>query len=141
MPLTREEGKGLFRLYLADEGIFTNQSKINRSEFFVKDNRNKLSGIFYENYVACELSAKDIDLFYWCGKNKNEFEFIVVKDGKIIPIDVKKNKGKLHSLDGYREINQNDYAIKISTKNFGYDTKNRIYTIPLYATFALAEEL
>lgn len=140
-PLTREEGKGLFRLYLSDEGIFTNQSNVNRSEFFTKDSRNKLAGIFYENYVACELSAKDVELFYWCGKNQNEFEFIVVKDGEIIPIDVKKNKGKLNSLENYRTTNQNKYAIKISANNFGYDVKNKIYTIPLYATFALAEEL
>ena len=76
-PLTREEGKGLFRLYLADERIFTNQSNVNRSDFFTKDSRNKLSGIFYENYVACELSAKDVELCYWCGKNQNEFEFII----------------------------------------------------------------
>ena len=140
LPLTAEEGKGLFRLYLSDEGIFTNQSSVNRTDFFVKDNRNKLSGIFYENYVACELSAKDINLFYWCGKNLNEFEFIVVKNGNILPIDVKKNKGKLNSLSGYRDVNQNEYAIKISLNNFGFDPQNRIYTIPLYATFALAED-
>ena len=140
-PIVREEGQGLFRLYLADEGLFTNQSKVNRSDFFVKDNRNRLSGVFYENYVACELSAKDIELFYWCGKNENEFEFIVEKDGDIIPIDVKKNRGKLNSLVNYRNINSNKYAIKISSNNFGYDEANRIYTIPLYATFALAEDL
>ena len=141
LPLTREEGKGLFRLYLSDEGLFTNQSSVNRSDFFVKGQQNKLSGVFYENYVACELSAKDIELFYWCGKNQHEFEFIVVKDGKIIPIDVKKNKGKLNSLSGYREVNENEYAIKISANNFGYDSENRIFTIPLYATFALAEDI
>lgn len=101
----------------------------------------KTQGVFYENYVACELSAKDIELFYWCGKNQNEFEFIVFKDGQIIPIDVKKNKGKLNSLDNYREVNKNEFAIKISSNNFGYDVKNRIYTIPLYATFALAADL
>ena len=114
---------------------------VNRSDFFVKGQQNKLSGVFYENYVACELSAKDIELFYWCGKNQHEFEFIVVKDGKIIPIDVKKNKGKLNSLSGYREVNENEYAIKISANNFGYDSENRIFTIPLYATFALAEDI
>jgi hypothetical protein len=114
---------------------------VNRSDFFTKDSRNKLAGIFYENYVACELSAKDVELFYWCGKNQNEFEFIIVKDGEIIPIDVKKNKGKLNSLEHYRTINQNEYAIKISANNFGFDVNNRIYTIPLYATFALAEEI
>lgn len=141
LPITREEGQGLFRLYLADEGLFTNQSKTKRSDFFVKDNRNKLSGVFYENYVACELSAKDIDLFYWCGKNENEFEFIVEKGGEIIPIDVKKKRGRLNSLVNFRNINPNNYAIKISANNFGFDENNRIYTIPLYATFALAEDI
>ena len=141
LPITKKEGQGSFRLYLADEGIFTNQSKINRSDFFVQDNRNRLSGVFYENYVACELSAKDIELFYWCGKNDNEFEFIVEKDGDIIPIDVKQKRGRLNSLINYRNINSNKYAIKISSNNFGYDETNGIFTIPLYATFVLAEDL
>lgn len=42
----QEETTGLFRLYLADVGIFAYQSQINQADFFVRDRRNTLSGIF-----------------------------------------------------------------------------------------------
>ena len=139
LPLVEKNNSGLFRMYLSDVGIFTNQSNVNRADFFVKDNRNKLSGIFYENYVACEFVAKGIKLFYWCGRNKNEFEFVVEKNGEIIPIDVKKGRGRLNSLENFRELNKNELAIKISSNNFGYDETNNILTVPLYAAFEVAK--
>lgn len=140
LPLI-EEDEGTFRLYLSDIGMFTYQSKINQADFFVKDKRNTLSGIFYENYVATELAAKDIPLFYWVGNNTNEFEFIVENNGKILPIDVKKSGGKLKSLESFRKCNPKSTAIKISTNNFGYNQENDILTIPLYEVFLLADDL
>ena len=140
LPLI-EEDEGTFRLYLSDIGMFTYQSKINQADFFVKNKRNTLSGIFYENYVATELAAKDIPLFYWVGNNTNEFEFIVENNGKILPIDVKKSGGKLNSLESFRKSNPKSTAIKISTNNFGYNQENDILTIPLYEVFLLADDL
>ena len=136
-----QENEGLFRLYLSDEGMFTYQSKAKQSDFFVKDNRNSLSGVFYESYVADEFFAKEIPLFYWTGKQGHEFEFIVENNSKIIPIDVKKNKGKLNSLIDFRNYNGKSLAIKISSNNFGYDKENDVLTIPLYMTFLLADDL
>ena len=135
-----EESAGLFRLYLADEGIFAYQSKVSQADFFVKERRNTLSGVFYENYVACELSAKGIPLFYWTGKQTHEFEFIVYSGGKLYPLDVKKGKGNLGSLEEFREANGKCTAIKISSNNFGYNKENDILTIPHYAVFVLAQE-
>lgn len=141
LPLT-EEDEGLFRLYLADEGMFVHQSKIKRSDFFVNEKRNTLSGIFYESYVADEFMVKGVPLFYWTGgDNNNEFEFIVQNNGKILPIDVKKTGGKLNSLKRFRESNPKSTAIKISANNYGYDDANDILTIPLYEAFLLAEDL
>lgn len=141
LPLT-EEDEGLFRLYLADEGMFVHQSKIKRSDFFVNEKRNTLSGIFYESYVADEFTVKGVSLFYWTGgDNNNEFEFIVQNNGKILPIDVKKTGGKLNSLKRFRESNPKSTAIKISANNYGYDEANDILTIPLYEAFLLAEDL
>lgn len=137
----REESSGLFRLYLADEGIFTFQSQVNQADFFVKDRRNTLSGVFYENYVACEFAAKEIPLYYWTGKQTHEFEFLVYSDGKIFPIDVKKKSGNMASLEEFRSINGNCQAIKISSNNFGYNKESNILTIPHYAVFLLAEDL
>lgn len=139
-PLIDNED-GNFRLYLSDPGMFIYQSKVNQSNFFIKDKRNTLSGIFYENYVADELVAKGIPLYFWVGKQTFEFEFLVQNQGKILPIDVKKQHGKLNSLKGFRETNSKSTAIKISSDNFGYDSTNDILTLPLYETFLLAEDI
>ena len=135
----QEESSGLFRLYLADVGIFAFQSQVNQSDFFVKDRRNTLSGVFYENYAACELAAKEIPLFYWTGKQTHEFEFVLYSKGKIYPVDVKKKNGNLGSLEEFRSYNGKCTAIKISSNNFGFNTENDILTIPHYAVFCLAE--
>ncbi len=135
------ENEGLFRLYLADEGMFTYQAKAKQSDFFVKNNRNTLSGVFYESYVADEFAAKEIPLFYWTGKQGHEFEFVVENDSKLIAIDVKKNKGKLNSLDDFRNNNGKNIVIKISSNNYGYDQTHDVLTLPLYMTFMLADDL
>ena len=135
----QEESSGLFRLYLADVGIFAFQSQVNQSDFFVKDRRNTLSGVFYENYAACELAANEIPLFYWTGKQTHEFEFVLYSKGKIYPVDVKKKNGNLGSLEEFRSYNGKCTAIKISSNNFGFNTENDILTIPHYAVFCLAE--
>lgn len=137
----QEESAGLFRIYLADVGIFAFQSQVNQADFFVKERRNTLAGVFYENFVACEFAAKELPLFYWTGKQTHEFEFIIYSSGKLYPIDVKKEKGNLASLEEFRQINGNCIAIKISANNFGYNKEKNILTIPHYATFLLAEDL
>ncbi|MBR1639444.1 MAG: hypothetical protein IJ688_08670 [Treponema sp.] len=58
LPL-QEESSGLFRLYLADEGIFTYQSQVNQSDFFVKERRNTLAGVFYGNCTAIKISSNN----------------------------------------------------------------------------------
>ena len=139
LPLT--EDNGLFRLYLADMGMFTYQSEVPFSDFLVKDRRNGLSGVFYENYVAEELTARGIELFYWTGKSGHEFEFIVRNGGKVIPLDVKKGKGKLNSLQDFRNSNPVSVAVKVSSNNYGFDEGTMTLTIPHYEMFMLARDL
>lgn len=140
VPIMEEEG-GLFRLYLADEGMFSYQSNLPFSDFYARDKRNTLGGIFYENYVADEFAMKEIPLYYWTGKNSNEFEFVVDNCGKILPIDVKKGTGRLNSLNAFRSFNPISPAIKISSANYGYDSRQQILTIPLYEVFLLADDI
>lgn len=47
-------------------------------------------GLFFENFVANELIAKEHKLFYWRGKSSAELEFIIESDNKLYPIDVKR---------------------------------------------------
>ena len=131
IPLNNSN-ESLYRLYLSDMGLFTYQSNINPKLFLSNDGRNTLSGIFFENYVAIELVNYGYKLFYWKGKNDSEFEFIIENESTIIPIDVKKNKGKLYSLERFKEHNKLNYAVKISKNKYGFNEENRVLTIPFY---------
>lgn len=131
----------LYRLYLSDIGMFSYQSRINATTFIDKNTRNALSGIFFENYVASELVKADYQLFYWKGKDHSEFEFVIEYDSHVIPIDVKKSKGTLASLEKFRNHNTLFLAIKIAENYFGYDDKNKILTVPFYNVPFLIESL
>ncbi len=135
-----EEG-GLFRLYLSDCGLFQTESNVLQSSFINSEARNELSGVFYESYVADEFVSKSIPLFYWTGKQQHEFEFIVDINGEICPVDVKKGKGTLNSLNDFRQHNKRTTAIKISSNQLGYNEENDILTVPLYMTFLLANDI
>lgn len=129
----KESTESLYRIYLCDIGMFSYQSQINPTTFIDSNVQNTLSGVFFENYVAIELVANGFDLYYWTGKGNSELEFLIQKNEKIIPLDVKKNRGTLNSLEKYKMHNHLDYAIKVSMNKYGYDEKNKILTIPFYA--------
>ena len=131
MPLMPDSDSS-FRLFLGDIGMFSYQSGINAASFVSSERENTLSGIFFENFVANELIAKEHKLFYWRGKASAELEFIVESDNRLYPIDVKKGRGTLNSLEKFSNHNKFEYAIKVSKNNYGYDRDQKLLTIPLY---------
>lgn len=140
MPLM-PDNESNFRLFLADVGMFSYQSGINAASFISSERENTLSGIFFENFVANELIAKDHKLFYWRGKSSSELEFIIESDNKLYPIDVKKRKGTLNSLEKFSNHNKFEYAIKVSQNNYGYSSEQKLLTIPFYFIPFAAKDL
>lgn len=138
-PLIKDEDS-LMRLYLSDIGMFTYQSGLN-AKTFLSDKDNALSGIYYETYVSTELIARGFELFYWKGKRDSELEFVVNVGTRIIPIDVKKGKDKMTSLEEFRQHNKKDIAIKISSNQYGYDKQQKLLTIPFYYVSFLLDNL
>lgn len=140
MPLM-QDNESYFRLFLGDIGMFSYQSGINAASFISSERENTLSGIFFENYVANELIAKEHKLFYWRGKSSAELEFIIESDNKLYPIDVKKGRGTLNSLEKFANHNKFEYAIKVSKNNYGYDEEQKLLTIPFYFIPFVAKDL
>ena len=65
-----------------------------------------------------------------------EVDFLLYGEDGIVPVEVKANNNtKSKSLKMYMEKYNPKYAIRISTKNFGYT--NNIKSIPLYAAFLI----
>ena len=140
MPLMQDSDSH-FRLFLGDIGMFSYQSGINAASFISNERENTLSGIFFENFVANELTAKGQKLFFWRGKATAELEFIVESDNKLYPIDVKKGRGMLNSLEKFANHNKYEFAIKVSKNNYGYDSTQKLLTIPFYFIPFVAENL
>ena len=140
MPLM-PDNESNFRLFLGDIGMFSYQSGINASSFISSKRDNTLSGIFFENFVANELIAKEHKLFYWKGRSSAELEFIVESNNKLYPIDVKKGKGTLNSLEKFANHNKFEYAIKVSKNNYGYNSERKLLTIPFYFISFVSKDL
>lgn len=124
-----------FKLYLSDVGILLNLLKIKFNDIIL-DRLLLYKGIIAENYVATQLLANNNPLIYWESGNQAEIDFLLYNDDGIIPIEVKANNNtSSKSLTVYMKKYNPKYAIRISTKNFGFE--NNIKSVPLYAAFLI----
>ena len=140
-PPLMADSESYFRLFLGDIGMFSYQSGINAASFISSERENTLSGIFFENFVANELIAKGHKLFYWKGKASAELEFIIESDNQLYPIDVKKSKGTLNSLEKFANHNKFAFAIKVSKNNYGFNADQKLLTVPFYFFPFVAQDL
>ena len=136
IPLKVYIDEDTFKLYLSDVGILTNMSEVKFPDIML-DNTFIYKGVLTENYVAQELTFKEESLYYWTSNRSAEIDFVLYSevDG-LIPIEVKSgNNVKSASLNMYINEYKPKYAIRFSTRNFGFE--NNIKSIPLYAVFCI----
>lgn len=128
--------KNTFKLYLSDVGLLTNISEIKLNQIIL-DEDYIFKDVLTENYIAQEFASKEISLYYWESDGNAEVDFLLsTNDEGIIPIEVKSGiNNKSKSLNVYIEQNKPKYAIRFSTRNFGFE--NNIKSIPLYAVFCV----
>ena len=103
---------------------------------FLSEELNDYKGGMVENYVCSQLTASGYTSYYWASDRSAEVDFIIQRSGKVIPIEVKSaDNTKSKSLGIYIQTYKPQYAIKLSTKNFGFEDGKK--TIPLYAAFCI----
>ena len=127
-----------FKIYLSDMGLLTSQKGILPNDiFFMEDELTDFKGGMTENYVCTQLVRAGFKLHFWRNdKGTKEVDFIIVQNGKLVPVEVKSGEHtKSESLDEYIRLFNPQYSIRISEKNFGFE--NNIKSVPLYAVFCL----
>ncbi len=123
--MSNHKDLGKFKLFLADTGLFTTlafkDKDFTENSIYEKLLNDKLSvnlGYLYENIVAQMLTANGNELFYYTFMNEKtrhnyEIDFILARNNKICPIEVKSSGYKTHaSLDKFSE----KYSGRISEK-------------------------
>ncbi len=137
IPLEGFKDPETFKIYLSDVGILRNILKIKMIDI-LNDNISLYKGVITENYVANQLITNGYNLYYWKNNNESEIDFLLYNNDGIIPVEVKAaDNTKSKSLKIYMEKYKPPYAIRISTKDFGYDQNTKIKSIPLYAVFLI----
>lgn len=135
MPPIAYQDLSSFKLYMNDTGLLSGKVGMSLMSLGTNEN-NQFSGPLAENYVACALAASGNELMYWESKGTAEIDFLIIKDGHVIPVEVKAAQNtKSKSLALYTEKYKPYYAIRISSKNFGFE--NNIKSVPLYAVFVV----
>ncbi|WP_253709380.1 DUF4143 domain-containing protein [Treponema sp. OMZ 799] len=86
--------------------------------------------------MQVQLSINGHRTYYWESEREAEIDFIIKRKDKIIPIEVKSaDNTRAKSLKVYMDTYNPEYAIKLSSKNFGFENKKKI--VPLYAAFCI----
>lgn len=135
IPLKVYVDDEMFKLYLSDVGLLSTVTEINYPDVIL-DRPFEYKGAITENYIAEEFKARDISLYYWTYGRNAKVDFVIYNNDGIIPVEVKSGSNtKSTSLNIYMKEHKPKYAIRFSTRNFGFE--NNIKSIPLYAAFCV----
>lgn len=139
-----------FKLFMTDTGLLITQILSSNAwtgedlyKAIISDNITANMGMIFENMVAQILRTNGHDLYYHrfeYDSNKYEVDFLIVKQGKVCPIEVKSSSYKTHkSLDNFVTKYRKNIKIKdelvIYTKDLRKD--NDVMYLPVYMTIFL----
>lgn len=136
-PLENYRDMDAFKIYVSDLGLLCAKKDLVANDvLYMVEELNDFRGGMTENYVNVQLTINEYRTYYWESERGAEIDFVIQRDGKPIPIEVKSaDNTRAKSLKVYMETYNPDYAIKLSTKNFGFEDKKKV--VPLYAAFCI----
>jgi predicted AAA+ superfamily ATPase len=136
-PLENYRDIDAFKIYVSDLGLLAAKKDLAANDvLYMVEELNDFKGGMTENYVNVQLTINGYQTYYWESERGAEIDFVIQREGRLIPIEVKSaDNTRAKSLKVYMETYKPDYAIKISTKNFGFEGGKK--TVPLYAAFCI----
>jgi len=123
--------------YLDDMSKYNKENEIvAQGVIYMSDELEYFKGGMAENYINVHLMINGYTTYYWESDRGAEIDFVIQRDIEIIPVEVKSaDNTQAKSLKVYIESFKPKYAIKLSTRNFGFENGKK--TVPLYAAFCI----
>lgn len=133
LPLKAYEKENEFKLYINDTGLLMALYGFSAKQAFLNGKlKGPAMGGIYENFVAETLVKSGYTLHYYKPDDNSELEFVIEKDGEVVPVEVKAGNTATKSLNQFIETFEPEAAYKIIGGNKG-QTDNKI-TIPHFLT-------
>ena len=109
VPLKLTQDSSFFKLFMNDVGLLSAMYMDNVQYRILSGETDINNGSIYENFVAQELHAHGFELHYFQSEGVGEVDFLVVKDGRVLPIETKSGRhyrshaalDKLLAREGY----------------------------------------
>lgn len=136
-PLENYRDIDAFKIYVSDLGLLCAKKDLAANDvLYMVEELNDFKGGMAENYVHVQLTINGYRTCYWESDRGAEVDFIIQREGQLIPIEVKSaDNTRAKSLKVYMDTCKPAYAIKLSAKNFGFEDGEK--TVPLYAAFCI----
>ena len=137
-PFSSYEMSNYFRIYFAEHSLFiATLDEEAKEDLKINQNFNIYNGALYESLVSEALIKAGYNLyFYKTDDSETELDFVIRVKNEIVPIEVKRTRGRSTSLNNIIEKNPNvSYGVKLMDGNIGYS--NNIFTFPYFLTFLL----
>ena len=136
IPLRLSRKSNFFKLFMNDVGLLSALYMDGIQHRILSEETDVNFGSVYENFVAQELTAHGFRLYYFNSDDRRaEVDFLVEKDGKVLPIEVKSGKNyKTHvSLD--RLLSTEEYGIgrALVVSNANSSDGESVRYLPVYS--------
>lgn len=136
-PLAAYEKGEQYKMYISDIGLLVALYGFEIKKTIIDDTLGgNAKGGIYENLIADMLTKRGYKLNYYRTDNGSvEVEFLISKDAKIIPIEVKANNGSTVSLNEMLKRADIPYGYKLISGNV--DVNEKKIVMPLYMAMFL----
>lgn len=116
IPLMANAKDEQFKLYINDTGLLTCLYGFETKRGILNDTiKGNAKGGIYENIIAECLVKQGYKLYYYKPDDNHELEFLIEKDGNVVPIEVKAGNTATVSLNNFI----NDYNPTVAYKLIG----------------------
>ncbi|MBQ2717127.1 MAG: ATP-binding protein [Clostridia bacterium] len=136
LPLMANANEDQFKLYVNDTGLLTSmygfETKLAILNNTIKGNAK---GGIYENIIAECFVKKGYNLYYYKPNDTQEIEFLIEKNGEVLPIEVKASNSSTKSLNSFIEKFEPSVSYKLITGGNG-KVGNKL-TLPHYLVMFL----
>ena len=131
-PLKAYVKEDQFRVYLCDIGLLVAMYGYQMKIALLSDAlEGPAKGGIYESLVADILAKRGEELYYYKKEDSTlEIEFIIERDCKLVPVEVKARKGSTRSLNELLKMDNIERGYKLTAQNTGVVEKK--ITLPLY---------
>lgn len=131
-PLKAYVKEDQFRVYLCDIGLLVAMYGYQLKIALLSDAlEGPAKGGIYESLVADILAKRGEELYYYKKEDSTlEIEFILERDCKLVPVEVKARKGSTRSLNELLKMDNIERGYKLTAQNNGVVEKK--ITLPLY---------